>query len=163
MDLSPIENYFTAERAEALLFVLIGVLAIMLSLYFLIKIKKPFFAGIACSLMAIALIQIVVGASVYFRSPKDIQRVSRYIQSEPAHIAQREIPRMQLVMANFSVYKIIEIGLLVLGLLMFVFLRQHALWRGVGMGLMLQAGFMLGLDFLAENRGRVYLDYLLHL
>jgi hypothetical protein len=67
-----ISKYFNTERGESLLFAAIGLVAIILGAYFLIKIKHPFYNGMAIPLVLIALIQLTVGASVYFRSPKDI-------------------------------------------------------------------------------------------
>jgi hypothetical protein len=52
--------------------------------------------------LVIALIRIVVGTSVYFRSPKDIQRVETMVQSAPEKIKTDEIPRMEVVMKNFQ-------------------------------------------------------------
>jgi hypothetical protein len=38
---------------------------------------------------------------------------------------------------------------------------QHAkIWKGFGLGLSIQAVFMLLLDFFAESRGKTYLEYL---
>jgi hypothetical protein len=49
--MNPIEKYFNAEKYESVLFVLVGV-------------------------VAFALIQIIVGGSVYFRSPKYLQHLN---------------------------------------------------------------------------------------
>jgi hypothetical protein len=34
------------------------------------------------------------------------------------------------------------------------------IWKGIGLGLFIQASFMLLLDFFAENRGKTYLEFL---
>jgi hypothetical protein len=61
-----ISKYFNAERAESLLFFCVGLAAIGLSMYFLVKLKQPFYNGLAYALLAIAYIQLVVGATVFF-------------------------------------------------------------------------------------------------
>ena len=38
---------------------------------------------------------------------------------------------------------------------------RRPFWRGVGLGLALQAGLMLLLDLFAEARGSTYLDWLM--
>ena len=94
------------------------------------------------------------------RTPDDIARVSKTLQSEPAKIATEEIPRMNTVMKNFVIYRWIEIALVAAGLLLLVFGHEDSLWRGVGIGLTFQAGLMLALDYFAESRGAQYLSFL---
>jgi len=154
-----ITNYFNAEKSESILFILVGSLAIGIAIYFLFKLKEPFYNGMAYPLIALALIQLVVGASIFFRSPKDIVRVSLMVQSEKSKIQTEEIPRMEVVMKNFEIYRWVEISLIILGIGFFLFLQQ-SIWKGVGLGLSIQAGFMLLLDFFAESRGSEYLDFL---
>lgn len=107
-----VSKYFYAEKYESVFFVLAGIAAVLLAIYFFTVIKKPFNSGIAYSITAIALIQIVVGTSVYFRSPKDVVRVNQIIETDKLKIQSEEIPRMNTVMKNFSLYKYIEIALI---------------------------------------------------
>jgi hypothetical protein len=158
--MNQIDKYFTAEKSESLLFVLVGCIAIVLAAYFLLKLKQPFFNGIAYPFILIALIQITVGASVYFRSPKDIQRVNQMVTTEKPKIQTEEIPRMETVMKNFTLYKWIEIALILIGIALFLVFPKASFWQGIGLGLFVQAGFMLLLDFFAENRGKAYLQFL---
>lgn len=154
------EKYFNAEKAESTLFILVGIIAIAVAVYFVLKLKQPFHNGMAISLFAVALIQITVGTSVYFRSPKDILRVNQIVQNEKYKIQKEEIPRMEVVMKNFVIYRWIEILLLIVGLVLVFTLSTHTFLKGIGLGLALQSGFMLLLDYFAESRGSVYLDYL---
>ena len=155
-----ISKYFNAEKHESLLFVLVGLLAISVATYFLIKVKQPFYNGMAYPLIAIALIQIVVGSSVYFRSPKDILRVEQIVQTEQQKIRTEEIPRMEVVMKNFVIYRWVEIALFLMGIFLFFNFKPMSISKGIGLGLSIQAGFMLLLDYFAESRGKVYLEYL---
>ena len=111
-------------------------------------------------LIGVALIQIIVGTSVYIRSPKDISRVNEIIQTDQSRIQTEEIPRMVTVMKNFNTYKWVEIALLVIGLSMFLYFPKMSLLKGIGLGLLIQSSFMLLLDFFAESRGKEYLEFL---
>jgi hypothetical protein len=155
-----ISKYFNAEKSESLLFIAVGIVALLLSAFFLMKMKQPFYTGMAYPLIVIALIQLVVGSSVYFRSPKDIARVNQIMQTETAKIQTEEIPRMETVMKNFVLYRWIEIALIVIGIVLFLYFQPMTLWKGVGLGLAIQSSFMLLLDYFAESRGKVYMDYL---
>lgn len=155
-----ISKYFNAEKYESVLFVLMGFVAIFFATYFFIKVKQPFYNGMAYSLILVALIQITVGGSVYLRSPKDILRVNQIVQNGKPKIQTEEIPRMTAVMKNFALYKWIEIALIFIGIAMFFYFPLSTIWKGVGLGLFIQASFMLLLDFFAESRGKTYLEYL---
>ena len=158
--MTPIEKYFGAEKSESLFFLAAGCLAMFAAAWFFIKVKQPFYNGIAYPLLLIALIQITVGSTVYWRSPKDSMRVTELVQNNKAGISAEEIPRMQIVMKNFIIYRWIEIALIVLGVALVIISSPQTLLRGVGVGLALQAGIMLLLDYFAESRGKDYLDYL---
>jgi multidrug transporter EmrE-like cation transporter len=155
-----ITKYFNAEKGESVIFVLVGIVAIILSTYFLIKLKQPFYTGMAYPLIVIALIQLTVGSSVYLRSPKDIERVNQIVQTDKSKIQTEEIPRMITVIKNFAIYKWVEIALILVGIIMFFYFQPATIWKGIGLGLFIQAGFMLLLDFYAESRGKTYLEYL---
>jgi hypothetical protein len=155
-----VNKYFTAEKNESILFLIVGFAAIAVGLYFLIKIKEPFYNGLAYPLIAVAILQIIVGGTVLVRSPKDISRVNTIIQNNKVNITTKEIPRMEVVMKNFSIYKWIEISLLMLGILLFVFCKQATFFKGLGLGFAIQSTFMLLLDFFAESRGKTYLQFL---
>jgi hypothetical protein len=158
--MNQIEKYFNAEKYESVLFVLVGIVAIALAAYFFIKVKQPFYNGMAYSIIAFALIQIVVGSTVWIRSPKDIERVSQIVKTEKSKIQTEEILRMEIVMKKFDTYRWVEIALLLVGGFMFLYFIQDTFLEGIGLGLAIQSAFMLFLDFFAESRGKVYLEYL---
>ena len=158
--MNQIEKYFNAEKYESLLFVLVGINAIAFALYFILKLKQPFYNGMAYPIIAVALLQIVVGGSVYFRSPKDIARVQEIMQNNKTRIDTEEIPRMKVVMKNFVIYRWVEIALIITGIILFFAFADKTFWKGFGLALSVQAAFMLLLDFFAESRGKTYLEYL---
>lgn len=155
-----IEKYFNAEKYESLIFMLVGLVAICMASYLLIKVKQPFYNGISYPLIAVAIIQIVVGSSVYVRSPKDIVRVNEIVQQDKTKLNTLEIPRMEVVMKNFEIYRWVEIALLLIGLILFFAFKDMSIGKGIGIGLIIQSGFMLLLDYFAESRGKIYLEYL---
>ena len=157
-----IENYFSEEKIESLFFIILGIIAITSAFIFLGIIKYSFFKGMAIPLLLIGIIQLTVGVTVYNRSPKDNMRVQQIIKNEPNKIKTEELPRMEKVMKNFTVYKWLEIILFALGFIIFiVFCKSpQSFWKGLGLALMIQAGVMFSLDLLAEQRGR---DYLINL
>lgn len=148
-------RYFAAEKSESLLFIAIGVIAIAIAIW--LRITRSPYRAAAWPLIAIALIQIVVGSTVYLRTDKQVAdlRVT-FARGEKA----AEISRMTTVMRAFALYRGIEIALAIAGLVMVFAARYSVAWRSAGIALAAQALLMLLADFIAEKRGAIYLDAL---
>jgi phosphate/sulfate permease len=158
--MNPIIKYFHGEKAESYIFMMIGVIAFAMALYFFFALKTSFWKGVAVPFIIVALLEFVVGYTIVTRSPKDIARVETYLQQAPKNIKTIEIPRMEKVMSNFVVYRYVEIALIILGIILMYSSMQDTFWRGLGLGLFMQASIVLCLDFFAERRGHIYVLYL---
>lgn len=154
------KNYFNAEKAESLLFIGFGILAISLSVYFFFFIKENFWKGLAIPLVFFSLVQIVIGITIFTRSPKDNLRVENILKYEPQKIQTVELPRMEKVMKNFVYYRYFEIAMMALGLVLMFSLPNYGFWKGFGLGLFIQCAVLLSLDFFAEKRGHFYIEHL---
>jgi hypothetical protein len=156
-----ISNYFSAERAESMLFIAVGALALAASAYFLLVLRKPFFNGMAITLSVVAALQMIVGITIYQRSPADTARVQKMVQSAPQQIKSDEVPRMQTVIRNFRIYLGVELSLLILSIAVMAFSAPAGFMRGAAVGLAIQAVFTAALDLAATRRGDAYLKWLL--
>lgn len=156
----PAAFYFGAERTEGLLFIIVGLLALEVAYTCWRRSGSNSAKGGAMALVLVATIQLVAGTTVFVRSPHDLARVKRAVEVHKPHIHLHELPRMQQVMSNFRIYRWIEIVLLLLGLAAAIWARQGSWLRGAGAGIVPQAGVMLILDGLAEQRGGTYLAWL---
>ncbi len=154
-------DYFTAEKQEALLFMVVGVLAILITAW-MIKTSSRFRAA-GFPLVAIAAIQITVGSTVYFRTDAQVGELTSLYEKDVTSFQSEEIPRMQVVIDNFVLYRWIEIALLFAGTILVVLLRKNPRWLAVGLGLTLQSAIMLGLDYFAEARAAEYMQFILGL
>lgn len=153
-------KYFHGEKAESYIFMMIGVVAFAMALYFIFALKTSFWKGVAVPFIIVALLEFVVGYTIVTRSPKDIEQVETYLQQAPQSIKTIEIPRMEKVLSNFVVYRYVEIALIILGIVLMYSSMQDTFWRGIGLGLFIQASIVLCLDFFAERRGHAYVIYL---
>jgi hypothetical protein len=161
--MNPIIKYFNGEKAESYLFIVLGVISLIMALYFIFTLKTSFWRGIAIPFICVAILEFVVGFTIVNRSPKDIARVENLKDNEPGKILTEEIPRMEKVMHNFMMFRYIEIALIICGIILMYSYTKDALWRGLGLGLFIQASMVLCLDFFAERRGYIYLKYLTEL
>lgn len=154
-----IEKYFTAEKSESLLFIIIGITAIVLALIFFFFLKTNFYKGMALPLLLIAIIQITAGVTVYKRSDDDRKRNTYSYDLNPSDLKNKEIPRMEKVNKNFVLYRWIEIALLLTGIVLIFLYRlntERSFWFGLGVGLAIQAAIGLSADYFAEARAKVY-------
>jgi hypothetical protein len=67
---------------------------------------------------------------------------------------------MEKVMSNFVIFRYAEIALIILGMALMYSSMNDTFWRGIGLGLFIQASIVLCLDFFAERRGYHYIEYL---
>lgn len=158
---SDIEKYFQAEKSEAVIFIIAGVVAVVVAAVLMIWYRNAFNKGLVLSLIAVAVIHLTVGVAVFRRTDKQrINNVYAY-DMDPASLRNEEVPRMQKVIKNFVVLRWIEIALAVTAVLLIVFFRKspaHIFIYGVGVGLLIQSVVSLTLDFFAEKRAHEYLD-----
>jgi hypothetical protein len=147
--------YFVGEKQESVLFLVVGVLAIGVAAWLWTTDHR--FRLMAVPLVVVALMQIVVGFTIYARTDAQVQSLSVLQINEPAQFQLEEIDRMQTVMTNFKIYKTIEIVLLVFALALIAFLPKSDAAVAIGLGLLVQAAFTLALDLFAEARGEAYL------
>ncbi|MFY8162004.1 MAG: hypothetical protein ACOVNU_11790 [Candidatus Kapaibacteriota bacterium] len=158
--MNTIIKYFDGEKLESYIFILIGVIALAMALYFIFVMKSSFWKGFAITFFIIAMLEFVVGYTIVNRSPKDIVRIENFIQKEPLSIKSLEIPRMEKVMSNFVIFRYVEIAFIIFGIILMYSSLNDTFWRGIGLGLFIQASIVLCLDFFAERRGYMYLEYL---
>ncbi len=154
-----IEKYFTAEKNESLLFIIVGIAAIILAIVFFFFIKTNWYKGAAIPFLIIGLMHLVVGYTVYKRSDADRMQNVYALDMNPASLKTKEIPRMQQVNKNFVIYRYTEIFLLLAGICLFFYFKNDVskqFWVGFGMALAIEATVSLGADYFAEARARVY-------
>lgn len=155
-----IEKYFNAEKSGSLVFLGIGIVAVIAALVFFFVIKSDSFKGAAVPLLLVGLLMGVIGLTVYNRSDGDRIRNVYAFDMNPGELKEKEIPRMEKVMRSFIILRYTEIVLALAGIVLFFIFRTNAdqqFWSGLGIGLFIMATLALYADLLAEKRGHVYL------
>lgn len=152
-----IDTYFRAEKAESLLFLLIGVAAVVFAVFTWMKWNEPFIKGMAIPLVLIGLIQITVGGTVFSRTDKQMAALNEQVVGDPGSYRTAELSRMEKVMKSFTAIKWMEIVFILIGIGLLLFAKGNGFWKGLGLGLMLQGAVSLTLDVFAEKRGAEYI------
>jgi hypothetical protein len=154
-----IEKYFIAEKQESLVFLVIGIVAIIVALIFYFMVKTPVYRGAAVPLLVLGLIQAVAGYTVYVRS--DDQRISQVYAYDmnPDQLKTVELTRMRKVKTSFQIYRWIEIGAFIAGITLIILFRNQAgkmFWAGLGITLTMMSAELFVADFIAEKRAVYY-------
>lgn len=158
--LQQLEVYFDAEKAESLAFLGIGLLACVAGAIVLWRVRDPLFRGFALPLLLVGLVQVGVGATIHTRTDAQVTALKSQYQAAPAEFKAQELARMKTVRSSFMIYKAVEVGFIVIGLVLAFTRRLHRFWRGMGLGMLVQGALMLPADLLAEERAGVYLAQL---
>ena len=96
-----IERYFNAEKNESLLFIIIGLTAILLAFVFFFYLKTNWHKGFAIPLLIVGMLHFVAGYTVYMRSDEDRKRNVYAYDMNPDELRNKEIPRMEKVNKKF--------------------------------------------------------------
>ncbi|MBI1781308.1 MAG: hypothetical protein HYR66_08055 [Sphingobacteriales bacterium] len=161
-DFTFIHKYFMAEKQESLLFLIIGIAAVLLSVvfFFVMKTNPSFYKGAAIPLLLIGLMQVTVGYTVWARSDKQRLDVAYKMGMDSIGCTKNEeLPRMKIVNGNFVIYRYTEIALAITGIVLLLAFRNNggkAFWFGLGITLAIQSLIMLGADYFAEKRAHLY-------
>jgi drug/metabolite transporter (DMT)-like permease len=158
-----IEKYFLAEKQAGMLFLILGVVAVLVALIGIFAIKTSVWKGAAIPLIALGIIEAAIGYTIYSRS--DEQRISNVyaIDMNPDKLVNQEIPRMQKVNKNFPIYKWAEIVVFVAGaILVFVYRSQpdKQFLYGLGFALAIEAVLLFAADTIAAKRAGNYYQQL---
>jgi hypothetical protein len=154
-----IEKYFVAEKQESLLFLIIGMLALVIALYFIFFMKSSYFKGASIPLFIVGFIQISVGWTVFKRCDSDRSAAIYAYDMNPGFFKEKEYPRMTIVNRRFVVYRWVEMALAGIGIIMLFYFTSDSsklFFTGLAMTLTIQSLFMLCADFFAEKRALKY-------
>ncbi len=154
-----IETYFSEEKKESLLFLVIGITSVLTGIIFLVLLQTNFSQGMAIPLVAIGVLLCVAGYTVYKRCDEDRKRIVYAYDMAPGDLRSKEWPRMLKVMRNFKIYRYTEIFLFILGIGIYVYFfrdSRNEFWRGMGLGFAIMSLMTLVADYFAEKRGKLY-------
>jgi hypothetical protein len=152
-------KYFAGEKMQCTIGVMISIVFIATSIYFLFQ-DKPFYKGTAYVSLPLAFFLLIICSAVLVRTPKDIERVTTSYEKSPDKLQSEELARMEKVMYSFGIIKKVEIGILILGIILAIVFWRNALWQGVGVGLVVQGIALYQFDYFAELRGAEYISFL---
>ncbi len=149
-------DYLRGEKLEALVFILpLGLASIVFGTWILTDTKEAFFRGVAWPFVVLGLALTITGATVGFRTPAQVERLTAAFVAEPEKTRVEEQARMEKVNKAWATYLTTWATFAVVGLLL-RFALKNEFGRGVGTALVFFAGVGLLIDGFAERRAHPY-------
>ncbi len=149
-------TYLRGEKLEALIFILpLGLVAMVFGAWLLTDEKSAFTRGVAWPCVVLGLLLSVVGGTVGFRTPAQVEELTAAFVAAPEATRAAEEARMKKVDAAWPVYLAVWGAFGVIGLVL-RFLVKNDTAQGVGTALVFFAGVGLLIDGFAERRARPY-------
>jgi len=151
-----LHTYFDAEKRSSYWLLAIGLAACWFGGAMCIGARPPFYVGLAIPMIAMGIVQIMVGSTVARRTDRQVEDLEKLLSDSPAEFVRTESPRMAAVMRNFVVFRWGEIGFIVVGLVLILLNPELNLWKGIGVGLLAEGALMLVADYFAKKRAQDY-------
>jgi uncharacterized membrane protein len=152
-------NYFNGEKYQCTIGLVISIIFILASIYFLSS-QRTLLNGMSYSILPFTILLSIICIGVIVRVPKDIKRVTTYYEEESVKLRTEELPRMKKVMNNFNIIKKVELGVFSVGLILLFMFWGNDLVKGVSIGLIIQGLILFLFDYMAESRGELYINFL---
>jgi hypothetical protein len=149
-------EYLRGEKLEALVFILpLGLASMVFGAWLLTDSKEAFFRGVAGPFVVLGLVLTVTGATVGFRTPAQVERLSAAYVAQPEQTRVEEQARMGKVNAAWSTYLTTWALFAIVGMVL-RFALKNEFGRGIGTALVFFAGVGLLIDGFAERRAVPY-------
>jgi len=150
--------YFAAEKNGAALLLCMGAISFVGS-YALWQSKSTFGAMI-WPLLLLGALEIVIGATVAYRTPAQVQDLQSGLAGDKVATVSSELVRMERVNRNFVIVKVVEGALIGAGLLAVFIFPLGSTGCAVALGLIVQGAALLAFDAFAHHRAEMYVHWL---
>lgn len=152
-------EYFQGEKIEALVFILsIGLLSLVFGIWLLTE-GGNFAKGVAIPFLALALISVIVGSVVGFRTPNQLKNLEKGLANNKIVTINSEILRMEKVNKAWPKYLVAWVAFGIIGLSLRI-LTKSDFTQGLGIALVFFSGVTLLIDGFAERRAIKYMSHL---
>lgn len=155
-----IDDYFSVEVATSTSKLVLAVVAFLTGVF--IWKRNRFCKGLAGFLWFVALVEAVVGSTVYLRTEEQVSNLLIQLKTSPSLYLTEEIARMTTIVENFVGFQSLQLGVISVGIaltLMGHFKRWQIL-TGLGVGGISMGIALYLIDYPAVQAADVYLSIL---
>ncbi|MDQ3339547.1 MAG: hypothetical protein M4D80_30650 [Myxococcota bacterium] len=158
---SLMQDYFDGEKTGGYVLVGMGIAGIATGTFFL-KAHCKIRQGMSYPLLAVGTLHVLAGVYIGIASDGRIDDFGKEIDRDGQAWTVRERERMDGVQTQFTVLKLVEVGLIAggAGLAYYGYKKRHLRLAGAGIGIAIEAAATLLFDIWASRRADDYRDKL---
>jgi hypothetical protein len=158
---SIMRSYFDGEKSGGYVLLGLGITGIATGT-FLLKDDCKVRQGMSYPLLAVGALHVVAGVYIGMVSDNRINDFNHEIDVDGQAWTERERDRMDGVSTQFTVLKLVEVGLIAggAGLAYYGYQKGHQRVEGAGIGIAIEAAVTLAFDLWASRRANAYADRL---
>lgn len=158
-----IEKYYSAEKRENFLLIVLGEMAIVLATIFFLPLKEDFYQGAGISLVLSGILVCVFKLICFSRN--DLLYVDCLYNREmfPSVFKTEELPRMKTVIKQYIISRNVTVILLLCGSFLYCYSCKglnNDFLSGMGLTIAIMSFIVLILNLFALRRGNIYLKQL---
>jgi hypothetical protein len=155
-----IQKFYHAQKAQSLLFLVLGIFATILSIYFFIAGINAISLGFAIPFFVFGLTQTILGFKTYMKTNSEREFVMLSAKENTQQIITIEIPKIKKILTNYSRKNYIFLGLNVLSIIIFTVFSAFELYKGIGLALFVQSLIHISSLYFENNRSQIYFKWL---
>ena len=155
-----VDTYFGMEKTESVVFLALGALGIGLGLLFWWYHKSSLLQGAIAPLLVLGMISAIVGGTIFFRTDAQVAALKQTYHEDAGRFFTEERARMHKVNRNWAIFKIIELVIILVAVILLFLAYRRDFWAGLAMAALLMASALMVLDVIGERNGRWYAEHL---
>lgn len=154
-----LQTYFSGEKNLGLFLIPFGIIMISFAVYLWYAHRSPFGYGMLVPILLIGIFGIAMGIGLAYQSHQRLIDFPQSYQTDRNAYIEQELPRMEKVMQNFPRLKMAWMMIIIIGLILFFFIKKDWL-TGFSLALILICAMFLIIDTFAERRAEIYTEHL---
>jgi hypothetical protein len=155
-----IQKFYNAQKAQSLLFLVIGSFSTVLSIYFFIASINTISLGFAIPFFVFGLTQTILGFKTFMKTNSERQFVMHSAKENTQQIITIEIPKINKILTNYNRKNYIFLGLNAISILLFTVFANTPMVKGIGLALFVQSLIHISSLYFENNRSQIYFKWL---
>ncbi len=155
-----IQKFYNAQKAQSLLFFILGSLATVLAICLLITDSSRVFFGFAIPFFCFGITQIILGFKTYIKTNSERQFVMLAAKENTQQIITIEIPRINKILTDYNRKNYFFLGLNALSIVLFTIFSNTPMVKGIGLALFVQSLIHISSLYFENNRSQIYFKWL---
>ncbi len=155
-----IQKFYNAQKAQSFLFLLLGIFATALAVYFFIASINAISLGFAIPFFVFGLFQIIFGYQTFSKTNSMCDFAISSAKENIQQIITIEIPRINKILTDYNRKNYVFLGLNALSIVLFTVFANTPMVKGIGLALFVQSLIHISSLYFENNRSQIYFKWL---